>query len=136
MENSKCSLKYRLYEAMAAKGKKAVDLTRDLQIPKSAISQYLSGKSQKMDSERLYKIAHYLDVSEPWLLGFDVPMERTQAGEFEERLDKAGTLAADVLMNPDLLKLVQHYMELEESDKNMVMMLVENLHQKTKKADT
>ena len=78
MENSKCSLKYRLYEAMAAKGKKAVDLTRDLQIPKSAISQYLSGKSQNMDSERLYKIAHYLDVSEPWLMGYDVPKERTQ----------------------------------------------------------
>jgi transcriptional regulator with XRE-family HTH domain len=77
MENSKCSLKYRLYEAMAAKGKKAVDLTRDLQIPKSAISQYLSGKSQNMDSERLYKIAHYLDVSEPWLMGYDVPRERT-----------------------------------------------------------
>lgn len=76
MGNSECSLKYRLYEAMSAKGKKAVDLTRDLQIPKSAISQYLSGKSQNMDSERLYKIAHYLDVSEPWLMGYDVPMER------------------------------------------------------------
>lgn len=76
MENSKSSLKNRLYEAMALRGKKAVDLTRDLNIPKSAVSQYLSGKSQKMDSERLYAIAKYLDVDEPWLLGFDVPMER------------------------------------------------------------
>lgn len=76
MENSKSSLKYRLYEAMSARGKKAVDLTRDLQIPKSAVSQYLSGKSQKMDSERLYAIAKYLDVDEPWLLGYDVPMKR------------------------------------------------------------
>ena len=65
MESSKCSLKDRLYEAMAIRGKKAVDLTRDLKIPKSAISQYLSGKSQNMDSERLYKIALYLDVAEP-----------------------------------------------------------------------
>lgn len=133
MENSKCSLKYRLHEAMTAKGRKAVDLTRDLHIPKSAISQYLSGKSQNMDSERLYKIALYLDVSEPWLLGFDVPMERTSAGEFEEQLDKAGALAADVLMKPELLELVQLYSELEEADKNMVTMLVKNLHQKTKK---
>ena len=75
MENSKSSLKNRLYEAMTARGKKAVDLTRDLGIPKSAVSQYLSGKSQKMDSERLYAIAKYLDVDEPWLLGFDVPMK-------------------------------------------------------------
>ena len=75
MENSKSSLKSRLSEAMTIRGKKAVDLTRDLQIPKSAVSQYLSGKSQKMDSERLYAIAKYLDVDEPWLLGFDVPMK-------------------------------------------------------------
>ena len=126
MENSKCSLKYRLYEAMTAKGKKAVDLTRDLQIPKSAISQYLSGKSQNMDSERLYKIAHYLDVSEPWLMGYDVPMK-------SQNPEELGTLAADVLLNPDLLRLVQLYTELEEADKGMVMMLVENLHQKTTK---
>ena len=76
MENSKSSLKTRLYEAMTIRGKKAADIVRDLQIPKSAVSQYLSGKSQKMDSERLYAIAKYLDVDEPWLLGFDVPMER------------------------------------------------------------
>ena len=76
MENSKSSLKNRLYEAMTIRGKKAVDLTRDLDIPKSAVSQYLSGKSQKMDSARLYAIANYLDVAEPWLLGYDVSMER------------------------------------------------------------
>ena len=76
MENSKSSLKNRLYEAITIRGKKAIDLTRDLDIPKSAVSQYLSGKSQKMDSARLYAIANYLDVAEPWLLGYDVPMER------------------------------------------------------------
>lgn len=81
MENSKCSLKDRLYEAMALRGKKAIDLTRDLDIPKSAISQYLSGKSQKMDSTRLYAIAHYLDVDEPWLLGYDVPMKKAETKE-------------------------------------------------------
>lgn len=126
MENSKCSLKDRLYEAMAIRGKKAVDLTRDLHIPKSAVSQYLSGKSQNMDSERLYAIAKYLNVDEPWLLGYDVPMEKPAPEEL-------GTLAAEVLLNPDLLRLVQLYTELEESDKGMVMMLVENLHRKTKK---
>lgn len=102
MENSKCSLKYRLYEAMAAKGKKAVDLTRDLQIPKSAVSQYLSGKSQNMDSERLYKIALYLDVSEPWLMGYDVPMERETkkpAPEAGSGLSKAKAKLFDLAEN-------------------------------------
>lgn len=127
MENSKSSLKDRLYEAMAKRGKKAVDLTRDLKIPKSAISQYLSGKSQNMDSERLFAIANYLDVDEPWLLGYDVPMERPD-------LEKAGVVAADVALNPELLRMVQLYMDLDEADKKMVMMLMENLHEKTKKS--
>lgn len=129
MENSKCSLKDRLYEAMAKRGKKAVDLTRDLKIPKSAISQYLSGKSQNMDSARLYAIAQYLGVDEPWLLGYDVPMERPEPEE-------AGAIAAEVALDPELLRAVQLYMELERTDKDMVMMLLENLHQKQKKADT
>lgn len=126
MENSKSSLKSRLYEAITIRGKKAVDLTRDLDIPKSAVSQYLSGKSQNMDSSRLYAIAKYLDVSEPWLIGYDVPMERQDPAEL-------GTLAADVLLNPDMMRLVQIYSELEEADKNMLLMLAENMYNKTKK---
>ena len=69
-------MKNRLQYAMNMTGKKAVDLSNALGIPKSAISQYLSGRSKKMPSERLYAIAKYLDVSEAWLMGFDVPMER------------------------------------------------------------
>lgn len=77
MERKKGELKERLQYALDISEKKAVDLSKDLNIPKSAISQYLSGKSQKMDSKRLYAICNYLNVSEPWLLGFDVPMEKS-----------------------------------------------------------
>ena len=90
MENSKSSLKTRLYEAMTIRGKKAADLSRDLDIPKSAVSQYLSGKSQNMDSERLYAIARYLDVDEPWLLGYDVPMERPTETKKEQPTEYDG----------------------------------------------
>ena len=79
-----------------------------------------------MDSSRLYAIATYLDVAEPWLLGYDVPMERQDPAEL-------GSLAADVLLNPDMLRMVQIYSELEEADKNMLLMLAENMYNKTKK---
>lgn len=69
-------LKTRLQTAMDMNNKKSVDLVNDLGIPKSAMSQYLSGKSKDMDSRRLYKICSYLNVSEAWMMGFDVPMER------------------------------------------------------------
>lgn len=111
MENLKGSLKDRLYEAMVIRGKKAVDLTRDLHIPKSAVSQYLSGKSQKMDSERLYSIAQYLDVAEPWLLGYDVPMEMNKKNDtladivIRMRTDKAFFNAVSALYELDAKKL-------------------------------
>lgn len=76
MNEQKVALKDRLQEALRIRGKKAADLSKDLNIPKSAISQYLSGKSLNMDSQRLYSICRYLDINEPWLLGFSVPMER------------------------------------------------------------
>lgn len=69
-------LQFRLQKALDIREKKAVDVARDLNIPKSAMSQYLSGRTKKMDSVRIYLIAKYLDVSEAWLMGFDVPMER------------------------------------------------------------
>ena len=84
-------LKDRLREAMALRNKKAVDLSSNLDIPKSAISQYLSGKSKDMDSPRLYKICVYLDVSEAWMMGFDVPMERP-------KVQKNNDTMADVIV--------------------------------------
>ena len=122
MENSKSSLKSRLYEAMTIRGKKAVDLTRDLGIPKSAVSQYLSGKSQKMDSERLYAIAKYLDVYEPWLLGYDVPMKidtetkKEQPTEFDGLSEKKKAFIDKVMQMSDA--------ELDRLDQ--ILALVEN----------
>ena len=76
MNEKRFLLKDRLKEALEIREKKAADLSKDLDIPKSAISQYLSGKSQNMDSERMYSICRYLNVNEAWMLGFNVPMDR------------------------------------------------------------
>jgi transcriptional regulator with XRE-family HTH domain len=48
------------------------DITK---IPKSAISQYLSAKFEAKQ-DRVEILARALNVSEAWLMGFDVPMER------------------------------------------------------------
>lgn len=74
--SEKAELKDRFQMALTIREKKAVDLANDLKIPKSAISQYLSGNRTIKDSKRLYLICEYLDVSEAWMMGFDVPMER------------------------------------------------------------
>ena len=97
-------LKTRLQTAMDMNNKKSVDLVNDLGIPKSAMSQYLSGKSKDMDSRRLYKICSYLNVSEAWMMGFDVPMERTE-------VQKNNDIMADIIVrmrtDADFLSVVE-----------------------------
>ena len=91
--STKEELKDRLRKALELREKKAIDLSRDLNIPKSAISQYLSGYRTIKDSRRLYAIAEYLDVEEAWLMGFDVPMDRRLADIEEKPVETANKLA-------------------------------------------
>lgn len=115
----------RLREAMNNAGKTQADLVRETGLSKSTLSRYLSGQFEPKQIA-VNKLALALNVAEMWLWGCDVPMERPAP-------EDVGAIAAEVVLNPDVLRLVQLYTELEESDKGMVMMLVENLHQKTKK---
>ena len=69
----KCSA--RLAKALAIRGMKQSELCEKTKIPKSAISQYLSGLFEPKQ-DRLYIIAQALNVDPVWLMGFDVPMEK------------------------------------------------------------
>lgn len=68
----------RIKTALALKGMKQSDLCRLTNIPKSAISQYISG-AYDPKQDRIYLISKALNVSEAWLMGLDVPMERTDS---------------------------------------------------------
>lgn len=65
----------RLKKAMQIRNIKAIELSEKAQLPKSAISQYLSGLYEAKQKS-IFKLAKVLDVSEGWLMGLDVPMER------------------------------------------------------------
>lgn len=68
----------RLKEAMAISGKKQIDLVNETGMNRSTISRYLSGEFEPKQNA-IYKLAKALDVSEMWLWGYDIPMERTKA---------------------------------------------------------
>lgn len=65
----------RLSQALRIKGIRQSDLCQATKIPKSSISQYLSGDFEPKQ-DRIYLLAKALNVSEAWLMGYDVPMER------------------------------------------------------------
>lgn len=71
----------RLKKAMSDKQMKQVNLCNKTGIDKALISNYLSGK-YKAKQDKLHKLAIALDVSEAWLMGYDVDMDREW---FEEK---------------------------------------------------
>lgn len=110
MDGKRILLKDRLREAINSRGKKAADLSKDLNIPKSAISQYLSGKSQTMDSERMYSICKYLNVNEAWMLGFDVAMDR----DFKKNNDIMTDIVIRMRTDYEFFSLVEQLYNLNE----------------------
>lgn len=73
----------RIKRALYIRGMKQSELCQATKIPKSAISQYISGAFEPKQ-DRIYIIAKALNVSEAWLMGFDVPMEREKNPPIEE----------------------------------------------------
>ena len=69
------SIADRMRQAMDVRQMKQTDLVRKTGIGKSSISTYLSGDYEPKQ-KNIYKIALALNVSEAWLMGYDVPMER------------------------------------------------------------
>lgn len=74
-EERKSNCAERISTALAIRRMKQSDLCAKTKIPKSAMSQYISG-SFEPKQDRIYLIAQALSVSEAWLMGYDVPMER------------------------------------------------------------
>lgn len=72
----KVSCAQRIREALDIRGFQQKDLCEMTGIPKSAMSQYCKG-SFVPKQERTALIAKALNVNEAWLMGYDVPMERT-----------------------------------------------------------
>ena len=82
MERKNTSI--RLKEIMAERNLKQVDILRmaepyakqyNIKFNKSDLSQYVSGKTEP-GQDKLFLLGITLDVSETWLMGYDVPRER------------------------------------------------------------
>ena len=77
----------RLREAIDNAKIKAADLSRMTEISKGSIHHYLAGNYEPKSSA-VNKMAVALNVSESWLWGYDVPMERTDMQKKNDQLVK------------------------------------------------
>lgn len=74
--NKSDELNNRLRHAMNIRNIKSVELSSKTGIDKSQISHYLKG-DYKAKQDTLYLMANALNVNPVWLMGYDVPMEKT-----------------------------------------------------------
>lgn len=116
----------RIREAMDAAGLKAVDLSKKADIPKSTMSRYLSG-SYEPKSKAVYKLAQALNVSEAWLLGYDVPAARTPE---QKKNDDLVAAVVKMRKDPKFLEVVLQLADLPEEQYEAVKNLLSALVQK------
>jgi transcriptional regulator with XRE-family HTH domain len=96
------SIGERIKDALIIRGYKQSDLCKLTGIPKSAICQYVSGLFEPKQ-DRIYLIAKALNVSEAWLMGFDVPMDRI---DLEKNTPEEPKLSEGEKMLIELFRLI------------------------------
>lgn len=91
----------RIAKALSIRGMRQYELCAKTKIPKSAMSQYISGAFEPKQ-DRIYLISQALNVDPVWLMGYDVPMEKKAQPEqknipiTEEQLDDGEKLMLEL----------------------------------------
>ena len=119
----KVELKDRLGQAMKLRGIKAVELSEKTGIPQGAISYYLAGRTEPK-ADRVYLISKVLDISEAWLLGYDVEMERTTA---QKKNDKLAQLVTKMRTDNEFFSMVSALAELPEEQRSSIKTILMGL---------
>lgn len=116
----KTELKDRLVEAMKIRGMTSTELVEKTGIPNTTISYYRNGKTVPR-ADNLYRIAEALNVSEAWLLGYDVPMGRSDTQKKNDRLAK---LIVKMRTDADFYETVAALADLSETQYKSVKQLL------------
>ena len=120
------TLQDRLREALEIKGMKAIELSEATDIPKGAISYYMSGKSSPK-ADRISAMSAALGVSETWLMGYDVSRERTTEQKKNDNLIK---VIARLRKDAKFYNMVSDLAELNEDAQKSIEQLLSVLKNK------
>ena len=121
--NRVSELRYRLREALEKRNMKAAELSKKTNVPEGAISYYLSGKSQPK-GDRLYTLCVALDVSEAWMLGYDIPMELTVE---QKKNDDMVKIIARMRKDPKFFTIVSKFAELPTEQYDSLITIISAL---------
>ena len=98
----------RIKEAMELRNLNQSDIVERTNIKKSALSQYISGKITPRQNA-IDELSKVLNVSEPWLMGYDVPMKRTVLKK-ETQKSKTDEIVLTPEQEAELQYIIEHNM--------------------------
>ena len=111
----------RIKLALSLRNMTQQDLVNITGIQKGSISQYTTGYvNPKQD--RIYLIAKALNVSESWLMGFDVPMEKQQ-----ELNDEDKELFDKIQLDADFRDTLKQLIRLDTYKQKLVLDMINTL---------
>jgi len=113
----------RIAEALSIRGWKQVDLVERTGIPKASINGWVKQNWQPKQKS-LMKMARVLDVSEMWLAGYDVPMERPAA---QTKNDELVQLINKIRANENLQNLFLSICNLSDDQRKTIESMVNEL---------
>lgn len=113
----------RIREALALRNMKQVELCEKTGIKKSSVNNWLAQRWQpKQDA--LMRMAKVLDVSEMWLAGYDVPMERPIE---QKKSDELSRLIHSIRSDDDLKNLFLSICNLTGEQRDTIKSMVNEL---------
>lgn len=113
----------RIAEALSIRGWKQVDLVERTGIAKNSINAWVKQNWQPKQRS-LMKMAKALDVSEMWLAGYDVPMERPKE---QKKNDELAQLIFEIKENEDIKDLFTSICSLTDDQRTTIKNVVAEL---------
>ena len=113
----------RILEALKLRNMKAVELSEKTGVSRSSLSHYINQRWQPKQ-KALALMARALEVSELWLAGYDVPMERSVK---QIEMDALGQVINIIRKDERLTNLVINLSRLNEEQLSMVESMVNEL---------
>ena len=115
--------KNRVAEALSLRGWKQSDLANHTGIAKTTINGWIKQNYQPKQ-RALIKMSKALDVSEMWLAGYDVSMERPVA---QKKNDELTQLIFEIKENEDLKDLFSSICSLSDDQRTTIKSMVNEL---------
>ena len=121
--NNNYEKRNRIREALQIRNMKQVELSEKTGIPKGTINNWLNQRYQPKQKS-LLSLAKALDVSEMWLAGFDVPMERPVQ---QKKSDELAQLIHSMRKDENLKNLFLSICNLSDDQRKTIESLVNEL---------